>query len=55
MENKFYSKYAVPAKTSAVEARLAEEQFLLDKLILYTEKFLLYRAGARKPTVSKRK
>jgi hypothetical protein len=38
----------------ADEAHLAEGQFLIEEQTLNKEKYLIYRAGARKPTVSKR-
>jgi hypothetical protein len=39
--------------TLAAEAHLAEGQFLLEELTLNKETSLIYRAGIRRPTVSR--
>jgi hypothetical protein len=39
--------------TSAAEAHLAEGQFLLQKQTLNKAKSLMYRAGTRRPAISK--
>jgi hypothetical protein len=44
----------VPAKTTlAADAHLAEGQFLLEEETLNNAKSLIYRAGTRRPTISK--
>jgi hypothetical protein len=40
--------------TLVVEARLTEEQFLLEEQTLDTEDSLIYRARTRRPTFSER-
>jgi hypothetical protein len=49
----FCSKYITLQTTLAAEAHLAEGQFLLEEQTLNIEKSLIYRAGTRRPTVSK--
>jgi hypothetical protein len=50
-KNSFGSKYI---NVPAAEVHLAEGRFFLEEQILNKSKSLMYRAGTRRPTVSKR-
>jgi hypothetical protein len=47
------SEYVNVPVTLAADAHLAEGQFLLEEQTLNKAKSLIYRAGTRKPTISK--
>jgi hypothetical protein len=53
----FSCKYTMSTSlqtTVAAEAHLAEGQNFLEEQILNREKFVIYQAGPRRPTISKR-